>query len=110
MVTLNKTYTLKLQHLIDSGENDSYDGAQVEHADDGSHNEFTNGLLITGHAALSSDAGPQSCDGQSQRQDQNGQDVGENSDDGRVEVKCELFWVLGIGDEHNPKGIRAGVG
>ena len=107
--SIRKSYTLILHHISNFGKDNSHDGAQIDHADDDSHDQFTNGLLVTGHAALSGDAGPQGGDGQGQGQDQNGQDVGEGRDDGRVEVILEVG-AGGVAHVQGHKGIGAGVG
>ena len=49
-------HQLETQHLVESGQEDPDDGAQVDDSDDGDHDELSDGLLEAGHAALPRDA------------------------------------------------------
>lgn len=64
------TYGFELQQFIDLGEDDSDDGSDVDEGDDGDHDEFADGLLEPGHAALAGDAGAERGDRDGKGNDQ----------------------------------------
>ena len=102
------TYTFKIHHLINSWQDNADDGTQIDQWDDASHDEFADGLLESGHAALSADASPEGGDGQGQRNNENRQDIGEDSHHRGVEVEMK-GWRIRVRDKHDPKRISASV-
>ena len=66
---MREKYRFDVQHLVQPWEDDEDDGGDVDGAHEEDHESLSDGLLETGHAALSRQARLEQGDGQQDREE-----------------------------------------